>query len=501
MAELVPFYIILPLAAAFLVPLAGKVWNVLPKIISVGVLLFLTVLSFYIIFTRVQEPIIVYLGGWEPVNGIPIGIHLVLDGMSAFMLLVINLIAFLSAFYAISYIRKYTAENNFYILLSLMVAGMNGSVLTGDIFNLYVFMEIAAVASYALVAFGVEKEELEASFKYMLLGGISSTFILLGIGLLYWATGTLNITDISNQLESFTGNKIVIFIQLLIITGFGLKAAIVPFHAWLPDAHSSAPSPISSMLSGVLIKAIGVYVILRLLFNMFALSSQIGAVITTLGVLSMITGGLLAIGQSDYKRLLAYSSISQVGYIMTGVGVGLLVLANNGDKSIAALAVLGGLYHLVNHAVFKGLLFMNAGAVEHATGIRDINLLGGLSKSMPVTSTTSLFGAMAISGIPPLGGFFSKLIIIIAAVKAQFYLIAFIAAVMSIVTLAYFLKFHRKIFSSTPESDLGDVKEVPFNMKFSMIMLAFICVILGLLIIPEVRDIVLTPAVNTLMKM
>jgi multicomponent Na+:H+ antiporter subunit D len=415
------------------------------------------------------------------------------------MLLLINLIAFLSAFYAIPYIRKYTVENNFYILLSLMVAGMNGSVLTGDIFNLYVFMEIAAVASYALVAFGVEKEELEASFKYQLLGGMASMFILLGIGLLYWTTGTLNIDDISNQLVNYSGNKIVLFIQILFVAGFGLKAAIVPFHAWLPDAHSSAPSPISSMLSGILIKAIGVYVLLRLLFNMFAVSSEIGTAIIVLGLLSMIIGGVLATGQSDYKRLLAYSSISQIGYIMTGVGVGLLILANNGDRSIAALSILGGLYHMVNHAVFKGLLFMNAGAVEHATGIRDINLLGGLSKSMPVTSTTSLFGSMAISGIPPLGGFFSKLIIIIAAVKAHFYLVAFIAALMSIVTLAYFLKFQRKIFSSKPKSDLGDVKEVPFNMKFSMVVLAFISILLGLLIIPEIRDVVLMPAVDVLM--
>jgi len=499
MAKLVPLYIILPLAAAFLVPLAGKIWNFLPRLISVGVLLFLTVLSFNIIFSGSREAFVLHVGGWKPVNGVPIGIHLVLDGISVFMLMVISLLAFLSLFYAISYIRKYSVENNFYILFCLMIAGMNGTVLTGDIFNLYVFMEIAAVSSYALVAYGVGKEELEASFKYQLLGGMASMFILLGIGLLYWTTGTLNIEDISGQLKNFSGNKLVIFSQLVFIAGFGLKAAIVPFHAWLPDAHSSAPSPISSILSGVLIKAIGVYVLLRLLFNVFEVSVEIGATITILGVLSMILGGVMAIGQIDYKRLLAYSSISQVGYIMTGVGIGILVLANNGDKSIAALSVLGGLYHLVNHAVFKGLLFMNAGAVEHATGIRDINMLGGLSKSMRVTSTTSLFGAMAISGIPPLGGFFSKLIIIIAAVKAQFYLVAFIAALISIVTLAYFLKFQRKIFSS--ESVLKkEVREVPFNMKFSMIILAGICILLGLLIIPEIRDAVLMPAVDVLIK-
>ena len=500
MTNLVPLYIILPLGAAFLIPLIGRLWGFFSKAITSVVLLLLTGLSIAWLFAGNHEAIVYVVGGWKPLNNIPIGIHLVLDGFSAFMLIVINLIAFLSAFYAIAYMRKYTAENNFYALLCLMVAGMNGVVLTGDLFNLYVFLEIASIASYALVAFGVEKPELEASFKYQVLGGMASLIILLGVGLLYWTTGTLNIADISQLLVSYSGNKIIIFIQLLFITGFGLKAAIVPFHAWLPDAHSSAPSPISSMLSGILIKAVGVYVLIRLLFNMFALSYEIALTITTLGVLSMVVGGVLAIGQRDYKRLLAYSSISQVGYIVLGVGTGMLVLANNGGKEIAALAILGGLFHLINHAVFKGLLFMTAGAVEHATGIRDIKMLGGLARKMPVTSATSFSGSMAISGIPPFSGFFSKLIIIIAAVQAQYYFVAFIAAVISIVTLAYFLKFQKNIFSSKEKTTIDHVREVPLFMQVPMVILALFCVFLSLLIIPDIRDIVLMPAVDVIVN-
>jgi len=499
MDSFIPLYIILPLAAAFLIPIIGRFVKVFQKSISFIVFLILTCMCVAGFFTWDRETIVYAVGGWMPVDNIPIAIYLVFDGFSIILLSVINLIALLTTIYSIAYIEKYTAENNFYALLCIMVAGMNGVVLTGDLFNMYVFLEIAAISSYALVAFGVEKEELEASFKYQVLGGLASLLLLLGIGLIYWSTGTLNIADLSVLLESYTGNKIIIFIQLILIAGFGMKAAMVPFHAWLPDAHSSAPSPISSMLSGVLIKAIGIYILIRLFFNMFAISHEIALTITILGVISMVTGGFLAIGQWDYKRLLAYSSISQVGYIILGVGIGMLVMANNGKQEIAALAIFGGLFHLINHAVIKGLLFMTAGAVEHVTGIRNLNMLGGLNKAMPVTSATSFTGSMAISGIPPFNGFFSKLIIIIAAAMAQYYLLAIIAALISIITLAYFLKLQKNLFFGEPKINLDNLKKAPLAMQFSMVVLAVLCIVLSLLIIPGVREVIITPAVNVLM--
>ena len=282
----------------------------------------------------------------------------------------------------------------------------------------------------------------------------------------------------------------------------GLKAAIFPFHSWLPDAHSSAPSPISAMLSGVLIKAVGIYVIIRLFFNMFAISYEIAMTITILGTISMIIGGILAIGQWDIKRMLAYSSISQMGYVVLGVGIGMLVLAMNGDKSIAALSITGGLFHLLNHSVFKGLLFLNAGAVEFRTGTRDMKKMGGLSEVLPITSRTSLVGSLAISGIPPFNGFFSKLIIIIAAIQARYYVLAFLAVLVSVITIAYFMKLQKYTFYNTDGSKWKKkkIKEVPFSMAFSLIIMALLCLAFSLLVIPDVREIFLKPAVDVLIN-
>jgi len=499
MSNLVPLYIILPLATAFLIPIFGRLIKGFQKTLLTLVLLFLSILTLVLLFQGITEPKTYQIGGWELVNGVPIAIYLVFDGLSALLLLITSLIGFLAAFYSISYMKKYTAENNFYALLGLMITGMNGVILTGDMFNMYVFLEIAVIASYALVAFGVEKNELEASFKYQILGGVASLLILFAIGLLYWQTHTLNMADISTQLPNTDNNFFLVFTQILLISGFGLKAAMIPFHAWLPDAHSSAPSPISAMLSGVLIKAIGIYAILRLFFNMFTITYEISMVITIIGTISMVIGVFLAIGQWDLKRLLAYHSISQMGYVVIGIGMGMLILNEGGNKSIASLAIAGGLFHLINHAVFKGLLFLNAGALEYAIGTRNLKMMGGLSKSMPITSTSSLGASMSISGIPPFNGFFSKLILVIAAIKGGFYLIAVLAIIVSIVTLASFMKFQRYAFFNK-KTFSRKVKEVPFTMCFSMIALLALCLVLSLLAIPGIREVFLSPAVDVLIE-
>lgn len=499
MSSLVPLYVILPLASAFLIPVFGRLVKGFQKALLTLVLLFLTILTFHLIFGGLKEPVTYQVGGWSPVEGIPIAIYLVLDGLSAFTLLIVNLIGLLATFFAISYIKRYTAQNNFFALLSLMIAGMNGVVLTGDMFNMYVFLEIAVIASYALVAFGIEKTELEASFKYQVLGGIASLLILLAIGMLYWKTGTLNLADISGILKEEPPGLFLTFTQILLISGFGMKAAMIPFHAWLPDAHSSAPAPISAMLSGVLIKAVGIYALLRLFFNMFALTYEISLVITVIGALSMVIGVFLAIGQWDLKRLLAYHSISQMGYVVIAAGMGMILMVQGGDRSVAALAIAGGLFHMINHAVFKGLLFLNAGAIEYVTGTRNLKMMGGLFKSLPVTSTTSLGASLSISGIPPFNGFFSKLIIIVAAIKGEFYLLAILAVLVSIVTLASFMKFQRYAFFNKSTFS-KKIREVPFAMSLSMVVLVVLCLALSLLIFPGVREVMLTPAVDVLME-
>lgn len=497
----IPAFVILPLAAAFLIPVVGRFVNGFQKSVTALVCLFLSVLSLAFLLSPARASFSYAIGGWEPFHGVPIAIYFSLDGLAALMLVIINLIAFFAAFYAISYMKRFTAENNFYALFCLMVGGMNGVVLTGDLFNLFVFLEISVIASYALVAFGTGKNELEASFKYQVLGGMASILILFGTGMIYWKTKTLNIADVAYVLSHSRQDTFLLFTQLVFIAGFGLKAALIPFHAWLPDAHSSAPSPISAMLSGVLIKAAGIYVIIRLFFNMFSPSTEVSILIIVLGTVSMVLGVFLAVGQWDIKRLLAYHSISQMGYVIIGVGMGMLILAREGNRAIAALAVAGGLFHLANHAVFKGLLFLNAGALEYRTGTRNLKEMGGLSDRMPLTYSTSLGASMAISGIPPFNGFFSKLIIILAAIGGRFYLVGGLAILVSIITLASFLKFQKFSFFNKPRASGGNAfREVPFFMCFSMVALAVLCLGMSLLVLPGIREAVLTPAVDVLMN-
>jgi len=500
MDSLIPLFIIIPLGVAFLIPLT---WRIIPgvyKFLPPAGMLSMVIIAFVLLYSVGEGSVTYLVGGWEPVDNIPVGIHLVADGLSLMMLIIVNLLGMLAGLFSIPYIKKYTGESYYYSLFSLMVAGMNGVVMTGDLFNLFVFLEISVIASYSLVAFGSSKDELEASFKYQVLGGIASLLILFSLAMTYWYTGTLNIGDVGRVLRSGSEVSTVVFIQLFMIAGFGLKAAMIPFHAWLPDAHSSAPSPISAMLSGVLIKAIGVYAILRLFFGMFQISLEISYVITVIGVLSMVLGTLMAIGQWDMKRLLAYSSISQMGYIITAAGIAMIIIARKGDMGVAALALMGGLFHMFNHAAFKGLLFLNAGAVEYSTGTRNLKEMGGLKDLMPVTSATSLGASLSISGIPPFNGFFSKLIIIIAAVQGKFYVIAALAVIVSIITLAYFMKIQRYAFLDKVRDELKEIKEVPFLMRLPMIILAILCLAMSLMIIPGIRETFLMNAVNTLLS-
>ena len=500
MNPLLPFFIITPLIGAFLIMIIGRFIKEFNKYFTSLILLFLACISFYFLFNTGENIFVYKVGGWEPINKIPIGIYIVMDGFNAIVVCIINLVGFLSAFYSISYIKRYTAENYFYALFCLMIAGMNGVVISGDLFNIFVFLEISVISAYALVAFGVEKNELEASFRYQVLGGIASFLILFGIGFIYWKTKTLNIADIKEAFSTGYDRTYYLFVQILILSGFGLKAAIIPFHAWLPDAHSSAPSPISAMLSGVLIKAVGIYVIIRLFFNMFAISEGMAILITTLGTLSMVIGVFLAIGQWDIKRLLAYHSISQMGYVVLSVGIGMILISRGVRNEVAALAITGGIFHLINHAAFKGLLFLNAGAIEYTIGSRNLQEMGGLAKQMPATAATSFIASMSISGIPPFNGFFSKLIIIIAAIMAKFYLLALLAVIVSIITLASFLKFQRyAFFNKTDNKNERKIKEVPFPMVFSMVIMSIFCILLSILVFPQIREAVLSPAIDILM--
>ena len=483
MMNIIPLFVAIPLAGSFLTSLLGRRFKALPDLLGVFATISLLLVAIASVWAVNSYGTLVYsVGAWKA----PIGIAMVLDGLSAFMLVVVNLIAAAVCVFSINYMEHYTSKWKFYTLFLLMVAGMNGVVITGDIFNLFVFLEIASVASYALVAFGTEKHELEAAFKYAVMGTVASLFILLGIVFLYSFTSTLNMADMASVLAGGKSANIILMVSVLFLMGFGFKSALVPFHAWLPDAHPSAPAPISAMLSGVLIKSLGIYALIRIFYNIFGITAEISSILMFLGALSMVIGVFLAIGQWDLKRLLAYHSISQIGYVILGLGLG------------TPLGILGGLFHLFNHSVFKSLLFLNSGAIEYETGTRQLKEMGGLIHKMPVTGTTNLIASMAIAGIPPFNGFFSKLIIIIAVVQAQRYGYAFWAVLASVLTLASFLKVMKYAFFGELKKKWEKIQGVPAFMKISMISLAIICVIGGVLIIPTAREMFLDRAVDVI---
>jgi multicomponent Na+:H+ antiporter subunit D len=486
-----PVFIAIPLVTAFVLPIFGRKGKDAATILANLATISLLVLA----IATIGHSAVYEVGKWS----IPLGINLVLDGLSSLLLLTVSVVSAASMLFSARYMEQYTAKSKYLSLFMLMVAGMNGLVLSGDIFNLFVFLEIASLASYALVGFGCEHEELEASFKYMVLGSIASTFILFAIALVYGNTGALNMAYVSKAIQDSGLNAGLGFALCLFIVGFGLKAALVPFHAWLPDAHPSAPAPISAMLSGVLIKTLGVYALVRIIFNVFGISVPISWVLIGLGILSMIVGVFLAVGQWDFKRLLAYHSISQMGYVVLGIGLGALILAEGGNTTWASLAILGGLFHLVNHAVFKSLLFLTSGSVQMATGTRYLKELGGLADRMPVTRATCTVASASIAGIPPFNGFWSKLILVVAAVQAGFWGIAAVTVLVSLVTLISFLKVQRYIFLGELPENLRYVKENKNSMLVAMIFLACLCVLMGLLVIvPSLKANILDPAVKVL---
>lgn len=479
MNQLIPLFVAIPLGIAFFIPMVSRRIKWAPDLLGNLAMTALVGLSFRVL----GQAGLYHMGGWKG----PVGIDLRLDGLSVLMLVVINVVGLAASIYSVQYMKIYTSKFRYYSLFLFMVAGMNGVVLSGDMFNMYVFMEIAAISSYGLVAFGCEHEELEAAFKYAVLGGVGSAFILIGIGLSYGVFGTLNMADLAGKYAEAGITRPMILAIGLLVCGFSLKAALVPFHAWLPDAHPSAPAPVSAMLSGVVIKSLGIYVLARLVFNVFGQPVQLLAILRLLGLVSMVVGALLAIGQWDMKRLFAYSSISQVGYIAVGLGLG------------TPLGIAGALFHMVNHSVFKSLLFLNAGAVEYSTGTRDLKKLGGLNGRMPVTANTSLIASMSIAGVPPFNGFWSKLMIVIACVEAGKYFLAVAAVLVSLMTLALFLKVQKYVFFDSIKGALGAVVEAPILMRVPMLMLAALCIVMSLFVLTGLRTpFLIEPAANAL---
>jgi len=473
--------VIIYLGAAFLIPLffrrkeksAGVAASLATLLAAfVSVLLGVSVLT--------GGRLIYFAGGWEN----PMGIALMADALSVVFLMVVNLVAFLISVYSTAYMKKYTGLVHFYVLFMLMMAGMNGVLISMDFFNIFVFFEIASLASFILVAFGLRAEEMEASFKYTVMGFLASTMILFAIAMVYGLTGTLNIPAFMHAASGIPHTHMW-FIVALFISGFALKMALVPFHAWLPDAHSMAPAPVSALLSGLFIKVIGFYGVIRIALNIFGGIPQVKTVLIILGVISMIFGGLMAYGQQNVKRIFAYSTISQIGYCAIGLGIG------------GYFGYLGALMHFIAHALSKSLLFLDIGAIEHMKGTTEAGELKGLNDQMPYTTFLASTGMLGIAGIPPMGNFWSKLIIIIAAVRAGYAGVAVLCILVAVITLSYFLKLQRTAFYSREEEPSAK-KEAPAGMLIPMMALGATVLLAGILLIPPVRVRSLDKAVHVM---
>jgi multicomponent Na+:H+ antiporter subunit D len=481
----IPLFFALPLAAAFIIPILGKIAKSLIWIFVTLVSFALFIIALYGVAVTQQVPMLVYkMGNWPP----PLGIVMAFDSLSAFMTLVISILVFAGGVFSLRYMSHYTGQWKFYTLYMLITAGMMGIAITGDLFNMFVFLEIAAISSYALVAFGVDAEELEASFKYMVMGEVGGLTFLLAIALLYAKTSTLNLADISNSLQIIGQTPFFWMVLGMMLFAFSIKAAFVPFHSWLPDAHPAAPAPISSLLSGIFIKVLGMYTIARLVFNVFGLSRANAPVffnvLIGIGLLSIAFAGVTALSQKDYKRLLGYSSVSQVGYIMLGLGIG------------NYYGVAGAIFYILAHALGKGLLFLTSGSVVYATGTRDITKLAGLGEKMSTTAWSFRFGELSLIGIPPLVGFFAKYYIVLGALKIGFWWLAVVAIALSVLTLGYLLKIENNVFL---KKGRVQAKKAPFTMRVAMVLLVVLIVLLGIGF-QQVVDFLVGPAAHALLR-
>ncbi|MFH1477615.1 MAG: proton-conducting transporter membrane subunit [Verrucomicrobiota bacterium] len=361
--------------------------------------------------------------------------------------------------------------NNRFLVINLVIlalTGMNGVVLANDLFSLYVFLEITAVASYILIAVEKGRDAFEGAFKYLIMSAVATALILAAIALLMLTAGSLSFAHIKPAMDASPHGRVVLAAIALLAAGLFIKGGLIPFHGWLPDTYSAAPAPVSILLAGIVTKTTGVYTLIRVVISVIGFNASLQTLFLLIGVVSMLVGVLAALGQSDFKRMLAYSSISQVGYIVLGLGAG------------TNLGIAGAILHLFNHAIFKSLLFINAAAVEQQTGTRNMNRLGGLAEKMPVTGFTAIIGFLSTAGIPPLAGFWSKLIIIVALWQTGHIVYAVAAILASLLTLAYLLSMQRRVFFGKLAAGYENLREANAWILIPACVLALITIGVGI---------------------
>jgi len=432
-----------------------EVWMIIVSAATLG--------SIYYLNLSVQKAGVIVIAVWGQLP--PFGGCFEIDTLSIFMSGISAGLGVLVAVYSISYMENESRLTEFYTLMTFMMAGMTGVVMAGDLFTLFVFWELMGLSSYVLVAFLKSKwGPIEAGFKYLVMSATAGAFLILSMAIIYGMKGTLNFAYIADNLRGASASPWIIALFSTIVVGFGVKSAIVPLHTWLPDAHPEAPSPISALLSGIVIET-GLYALARVLFLTFD-PGMIKLPIAFLAVLTMTLANVMALLQTDIKRLLAYSSIAQVGYMLIGLAAG------------TAYGFMGLFLHIFNHSMMKGMAFLASGSIVHETGTRDINSLRGIGKMMPITSISLFIALLGLGGIPGTNGFISKYHLFSAAFGSGLGWLGIMGVLNSALSMAYYIRIMQVLLGSPKEG--FKAKEAPILMSTVTLAMAVIIVILGI---------------------
>ncbi|NAW79900.1 Na+/H+ antiporter subunit D [Vibrio sp. V33_P6A3T137] len=412
---------------------------------------------------------VTHLGGWEA----PFGISLVADLLAVIMVTVSAFVAFCIAIYALATMNEDHEKFGFYPLLHLMLAGVIGAFLTGDIFNLYVWFEIMLVASFGLLILGGEREQMEGALKYVTLNLLSSALFLSAVGLLYSYAGTLNMADLGSKLSTSENAGVITVISLLFLVAFGIKAAAFPLFFWLPASYHTPPVAISAVFAGLLTK-VGVYALYRVFSVIFVgdIAFTHHTLLLWMGILTMITGVLGAAAQFEVRRILSFHIVSQIGYMLVGLAL------------FTPLAITGGIFYLFHHIIVKTNLFLISGVINRRHGTNKLDKLGGLYKSAPVLSILFAIPAMSLAGIPPLSGFFAKYVVIKAGLDTQAWLMVVASLAVGLLTLYSMIKIWSEAFwkplpnTAETKSLMSDSER--FCMYFPIILMAGMTITIGL---------------------
>ena len=411
-----------------------------------------------------------HLGSWPP----PWGIEYRVDELSAFVLVLVSGVGLVTTLYAWRSIAAELPRGQLYLyyaLHCLCLSGLLGMTVTGDAFNLFVFMEIASLSSYVLIALGRHRRALLAAYQYLILGTIGATFYVIGVGLIYLMTGTLNIADIAERLPQAGNHRAVLAALAFVTVGVSLKLALFPLHFWLPNAYAHAPSAVTAFLAATATK-VAVYVLLRFYFGIFGLrlvteSLPMPQILLALSAVAIVSASLVALWQADLKRLFAYSSVAQIGYITLGISMA------SREGLTAAVA------HLFNHGITKGALFLLVGGIALRAGSASFDAVRGLGRRMPLTSLGVVIAGLSLIGVPGTAGFTSKWYLVLGAIAGGQWWLAALIVLTSLIALAYVWRFVEAAYLSEPGAHTPEAGEAPASMLAPAWLLVAACVYFG----------------------